>query len=142
MAGEVIGITSIKISEVGVEGTGYAISSNEAMPIIQELISKGYVSRAYLGVSTYTVDNYAIARFALKVDKGVLLTYVEPGSPATKAGLQAGDVVVQFNGKEVLTGSELIRAIHQTQIGSEVEIVYWRAANQSTTKAVLIEKQR
>jgi len=142
MAGEVIGITSIKISTVGVEGTGYAISSNEAMPIIQDLINKGYVSRAYLGVSTYTVDNYAIARFALKVDKGVLLTYVEQGSPAAMAGLQAGDVVVKFNGRDVLTGSELVRSIHQSKIGAEVEITYWRDANQATTKVTLIEKQR
>jgi serine protease Do len=142
MAGEVIGITSIKITEVGVEGTGYAISSNEAMPIIQSLISKGYVSRAYLGVTSYTVDDYVIFRYELKVEKGVLLRYIEPGSPAAKAGLQSGDVIVKFNTRDVSTAPELIRGITQANIGQEVEITYYRGSDQLTTRAVLAEKPR
>lgn len=126
MAGEVIGITNAKISAVGVEGTGFAISSNEAVPIIDQLMSQGYVTRPYLGISSYTVDDYAIAQLGLKVDKGVLLTRVISGGPAAKAGLQTYDVVVKFNGQTVSTASELSNAIYKAKIGQQVEIVFYR----------------
>jgi len=142
MAGEVIGITNAKTVATGVEGVGYAISTNEALPLIQELINKGYVTWPYFGVNTYTVDDYVVNQYGLKVDKGVLLTYVDTNSPATKSGLQAGDVVVTFNGQSVITGTELIRAIHQAKIGQPIEVVYWRGSNQKTTTATLIERPR
>jgi len=142
MAGEVIGITNAKRVESGVEGTGYAISTNEALPLIQELISKGYVTWPYFGVNTYTVDSYVVNRYSLKVDEGVLLTFVEANSPAAKAGLQAGDVIVKFNGQTVITGTELIRAIHKATIGRPIEVVYWCGSNQNTTSAILTERPR
>lgn len=142
MAGEIIGINSVKIAESGVEGTGYAISSAEAMPILQELISKGYVSRPYLGVSSYTVDDYVISRFGLAVDTGVLLTYVEEDSPAGVAGLAIYDVIVEINGESVATGADMIHAIHNAEIGGEIEIRFWRGDEELTTTAVLIEKPR
>jgi serine protease Do len=140
MAGEVIGITNAKTVATGVEGVGYAISTNEALPLIQELINKGYVTWPYFGVNTYTVDSYVISRYSLKVDKGVLLTYVDANSPAAKAGLQAGDVVVKFNGQSVITGAELIRAIHKAKIGQPIEVIYWHGSDQKTTTATLIER--
>ncbi len=82
LAGEVIGITSAKIASVGIESMGYAISIDTALPIIQELVNKGYVTRPWLGVGLYTVDQLAIAQLELKVDKGVLVTQVVAGSPA------------------------------------------------------------
>lgn len=142
MAGEVIGITNAKTVATGVEGVGYAISTNEALPLIQELINKGYVTWPYFGVNTYTVDSYVIDQFSLKVDEGVLLTYVDTNSPAAKAGLQAGDVVVKFNGQSVITGAELIRAIHKAKINQPIEVLYWRGSNQNTTSAILTERPR
>ena len=142
MAGEVIGITNAKISAVGVEGTGFAISSNEAVPIIQQLMSLGYVTRPYLGISSYTVDAYAIAQLGLKVDKGVLLTRITTGSPAAKAGLQTYDVVVKFNGQTVSTSSELSNAIYKAKVGQQVEIVFYRGASEMTVMASLVEKPR
>ncbi len=140
MAGEVIGITSAKIAQVGVEGMGYAISSNVAIPIIEELIKKGYVVRPWLGVVLYTVDQYVILRYGLAVDKGTLITEVASGSPADKAGLEVGDIIVSFAGKEITTAQELIQAIHSSQIGQEVEITYWRGETKNTTYATLIER--
>ncbi len=96
MAGEVIGITSVKIAQVGVEGMGYAISSNTAKPIIQQLVQKGYVVRPWLGVGLYTVDQYAVLRYNLAVDKGALVTQVAAGSPADKAGIKTGDVITEL----------------------------------------------
>ena len=139
MAGEVIGITSVKIAEVGVEGVGYAISTNEATPIIQQLISPGYVIRPWLGASYTSVNQYTILRYNLAVNKGVLILNVASGSPADLAGLKAGDVITRFAGKDIAEMKELTRAIHQGQIGQKIEIVYWRGQNQSTTSTALIE---
>ena len=139
MAGEVIGITSIKIATVGVEGMGYAISINTALPIIEDLIAMGYVIRPWLGVVLYTVDEGVANRFELAVNQGTLLTEVVPNSPADKAGLEPGDVVVGFESKEITNTDDLIQAIRATQIGREVDIIYWRGDTKSTTYATLIE---
>ncbi|MFC2071284.1 S1C family serine protease [Chloroflexota bacterium] len=139
MAGEVIGITSAKLASVEVEGVGYAISSNEAMPIIKQLINTGYVVRPWLGVSLYSVDEFVILRYDLAVDKGAFIVYVASGSPADKAGLQADDVIVSFDDKEINTVEDLLQAIHSAEIGQEVEIIFWRGEAKSTAYASLIE---
>ena len=139
MAGEVIGITSVKIATIGVEGMGYAISTNVAMPIIERLIQTGYVVRPWLGVVLRTVDQWISLRYSLAVDKGVFVTEVAPDSPADKAGINAGDVIVGFQGEEVTTAQELIQAIHSSQIGQEVEITFWQGDTKKTTEATLIE---
>ncbi len=139
MAGEVVGITSVKIAEVGVEGVGYAISTSEAMPIIQQLINAGYVIRPWLGVSYTTVNQYTVLRYNLAVDKGALILNVASGSPADLAGLKAGDVITRFAGKDIAEMKELTRAIYQGQIGQKIEIVYWRGQNPSTASATLVE---
>ena len=112
------------------------------MPIIQQLMSQGYVTRPYLGASFYTVDDYAIAQLDLSVDKGVLLTRVLSGTPAAKAGLQTYDVIVKFNGQAVSTSSELSNMIYKAQVGQQVEIVYYRDAAQMTAVATLTERPR
>jgi serine protease Do len=139
MAGEVVGITSAKIAEVGVEGMGYAISSQEAAPVIEQLINTGYVIRPWLGVSLWPVDQYVIQRYNLAVDKGAFVVYVAAGSPADKAGLKPGDVITGFAVEETDTVDDLIQAIRASQIGQEVEITYWRGENTKTTHATLIE---
>jgi len=140
IAGEVIGITSAKLAAIEVESLGYAISINAAMPIIEELVKTGYVVRPWLGVVLYTVDQYAVFRYGLAVDKGTLITELAPGSPADKAGLEVEDVIVSFDGKEITTAQELIQAIHSCQIGQEVEITYWRGETKNTTYTILIER--
>ncbi len=139
MAGEVIGITSIKIATVGVEGMGYAISINTALPIIEDLITMGYVIRPWLGVVLYTVDEGVATRFGLAVNQGTLVIEVAPNSPAAQAGLEPGDVIVGFEDEEITNTDDLIQAIRATQIGQEVEITYWRDDTKSTTYATLIE---
>ena len=133
LAGEVIGITSAKVAQVGVEGMGYAISIDTASPIIQELVNKGYVTRPWLGVSLYTVDQIAVQQLKLSVDKGVLLTQVASGSPADKAGLKQWDVIVSIGGKEVTAVEELTKILHASTIGQPLEIKYWRGDQQYTS---------
>jgi serine protease Do len=139
MAGEVIGITSVKVSQVGVEGLGYAISMTTAKDVVDQLILKGYVTRTYLGVGLSDV-NAVVAFFNnLSVDTGAFVTRVAAGSPADEAGLKEGDVIVQIDDEAVTSSGELLKAIHSRSIGETVEIVYWRGDTRDTTEAILIE---
>jgi len=139
LAGEVIGITSAKIATIGVEGMGYAISTETAIPIIEVLVTNGYVTRPWLGVVLYTVDQFATQRYDLAVNEGVLITQVVPNSPADKAGLAPGDVITGFGGEKIATAEELIRIIHTSQIGQGVEITYWRGDTENTSETILTE---
>ncbi len=142
LAGEVIGITNAKIADIGVEGMGYAISIDTAAPIIQALVNVGYITRPWLGVGLYTVDEMAIQQLDLKVDKGVLLTQIVDGSPADRAGLQQYDVVVGIGGLDVETVEELTKVLHTSVIGQPLEIKYWRGDQEYTTQAIPIESPR
>ncbi len=139
MKGQVIGITSAKIAGVGVEGMGYAISTNAAMPIIEQLIRNGYVVRPWLGVSLYTVDRYVAMVNRLPVDKGAVITYVASGSPAEKAGLKQLDVIIRFKGKEVNTAQDVIEAIHSSKVGEDIEITFVRGSETKTVYARLTQ---
>lgn len=139
LAGEVIGITSIKIATAGIEGMGYAISTETAIPIIEELIQNGYIVRPWLGVTLYTVDQFAFLRYDLAVEQGVLLTGIAPTSPADLAGLKAGDVIVSLDDEEIATAEELMRSIHDSAVGQTVDVTYWREDIQSTARVTLAE---
>ncbi|MFC1952472.1 S1C family serine protease, partial [Chloroflexota bacterium] len=140
IAGEVIGITSAKLTAVEVEAVGYAISTETAIPIIQQLINTGHAVHPWLGVSLYQVNQYAVERFALVIDKGAFVVEVLADSPADIAGLQPEDVIVGFASEEIDTVDDLIQAIRSSQIGQQVQITYWRGENKSTTYATLIER--
>jgi len=139
LKGEVVGINSVKVAEVGVEGMGYSISIEEAEPIITQLIDKGYVTRPYLGVATYTVDAFVSARYQLGIDKGVLVTQVGSGSPADSAGLKQGDVIISIDGQDITDSSGLIQTINSLEIGQEIKITYWRNGAEHETSAVLTQ---
>ena len=139
MRGEVVGITSVKISMVGVEAMGWAISINSAMPIITELINAGHVTRPYLGVSYSDVNPYLVWQNNLAIQEGIFVAEIIPGYPAEEAGLEAGDVIIGFNGEEIANTGDFIQALTPCQIGQKVEIVYWRGNNKITTYATLTE---
>ena len=140
MSGEVIGITSAKLAAVGIEATGFAISTETAIPVIQQLITTGRAVHPWLGVSLYPIDQLIIQDYKLAVDKGALVVDVSAGSPAGNAGLQAKDVIVGFAGKEITSVDNLIQAIRQAQVGQKVEIIYWRGTTKSTASAILVER--
>lgn len=141
MAGKVIGITSVKIAQVGVEGMGYAISSNTARPIIQQLVQKGYVVRPFLGVQNLlTVDQTVTEFYSLSIDQGALIRGVLAGGPADQAGLQAGDVITGFDGQDIADVNELLRVLYSSEVGQEVEITFWRGSSQDTTQVTLAER--
>lgn len=140
MAGEIIGITSVKIVATDVEGIGYAISSNEAKPIIEELIRYGRVVYPWLGVAVYTVTPLLAASENLPVDTGAFIEEVVDDSPAQAAGLRVGDIIIGFGGKEVYDIADLIEAIRSSRVGEEVEIVFVRGEDTKTTSARLAER--
>ena len=139
LAGEVVGITSAKVASVGVEGMGYAISTETAIPIIEELVTNGYVIRPWLGVSLVTVNEWIATRFDLTINNGVLIAQVVPGSPAEEAGLEPGDIVVSIDGEEVAAVEELTKILHSAEIGQVITIAFWRGEEQMTTEVTLQE---
>ena len=139
MAGEVIGITSVKIVTIEVEGIGYAISIDSAAPIIEKLVQNGYVIRPWLGVVLADIDQWLAARYNLAVNQGTFITEVAPGSPADQAGLTPQDVIVGFGDKEITNTGELIQVIHDSQIGQQVEITFWRGEERMSTLVTLAE---
>ena len=139
LIGEIIGINSAKIAQVGVEGMGYAISIKTAKPIIDELITNGYVVRPYLGASLYTVDQFVALRYRLAVDSGVLVTDVASGSPADEAGLKPGDVITSVDDKQTTDDAVLTQSINSDQVGQKIKISYWRGRTQNTTYATLVQ---
>jgi len=140
MSGEVIGITSVKMAAVGIEGMGYAISINSAKSIIETLIHQGYVTHPWLGVALYTVDSFVAAANKLSVNEGALIIEVVSGSPADAAGLREGDVIIRFQGKEIANTNDLIQAIRDCQIGQRVKITFVRDEDTKTTWVQLQER--
>jgi serine protease Do len=140
MSGEVIGITSVKIVASEVEGMGFAISSDEAKPIILDLIRYGRVNYPWLGVGLYTVDPSLAAALNISVERGALIVELVANSPADTAGLRGDDIIIRFGGQEVSNVADLVRAIRASEIGEEVEIVFVRGGDIKTTSARLIER--
>jgi serine protease Do len=138
LAGQVVGINSIKVAQVGV-GMGYAISSNTAIPIIDDLVKNGYVTRPWIGATLWDVNPTYVKQLKLGVDKGVLIRQLASGGPADKAGLKKYDVITNFNGKDVATVDDLVKEIRASKIGQSVQLTYWRGVSK-TTAAITLEK--
>jgi serine protease Do len=139
MAGEVVGIVNAKVSAAGVEGMGYAISINTASPILQQLITQGYVTQPWIGAVFQTVDPGVAFVYGLSVQQGVLIINITASSPASAAGLQQGDVIVTIDGKNVTNASQLADIISSSQIGQKLQITYQRGNNKSTTDVTTVQ---
>jgi len=137
-AGRVVGINSIKIAQIGVEGMGYSITIDQALPVIRDLIDHGRVVRAWFGVGLLTVSPVVISRYGLSVERGVMVTEVVAGSPADKAGMRAGDVVVVFGARNIASTHDFIRAISSLAVGNQVEVVFWRGDAQHSAIVELV----
>jgi serine protease Do len=137
--GLVVGISSAKLAAAGVEGMGFAIPVNTARPIIQSLIDKGKVVRAYLGVGILDKASAARYGYQLNVDKGVYVAGVQPGGPAAKAGLREGDLILAIAGKETNTVADLRAVVDAQPVGSRADVTVSRNG-QSSARSVLFEE--
>jgi serine protease Do len=131
-AGQVVGVNVAIASNA--ENIGFAISTDTVVPVVESLIAEGKVVRPWLGVSVATVTPTIQQYYRLAVDAGALVTSVSSGSPASKAGLRAGDVIIKVDNSDISSATDLTTAIASYQVGDEVEIVYYRGnAQQSVT---------
>ncbi|MFL0436789.1 S1C family serine protease [Bacillus pumilus] len=132
--GQVIGINSLKISESGVESLGFAIPSNDVKPIVDELLKNGKVERPYLGVQMIdleqvpeTYQENTLGLFDKQIGKGIYVKDVSKGSPAQKAGLKSGDVIIKFKGKNVANSSQLKEILYkETKVGDKTTMTVIR----------------
>ena len=125
--GEVVGInTAIASSVGGYQGVGFAIPVNLAKWVGGQLMTAGKVRRAYLGVGIQPVTQTLAEQFKVKVNQGVLVTEVWPDTPAAKAGVKAGDVILTFAGKTVSTLSELQGLVEAVKPGSTESLAIMR----------------
>ena len=142
MAGEVIGInTAIYTGSRGFEGVGFALPSNTAITVYNQLVTAGKVVRGSIGVTFQEENsNNPVLMKELGAPYGIVIEAVEPGSPADKVGLQAGDVITDVNGQPVHTGADLVNPIAQTPIGQSVDLHYVR--NKQSKAATLTVADR
>jgi serine protease Do len=127
MAGEVIGINTAIVSRTGGSlGIGFAIPINLGRKIYTELTTRGKVTRGWLGVSVQPLTPELSKSFGATQESGVLVADVMSGSPADQAGLQPGDVILEFNGRRIAAPSDLQRAVGLTEPGSGVRLKVWR----------------
>jgi len=118
--GEVIGINTAIVAAG--QGIGFAIPVNMAKQVVGQLITKGSVTRGWLGVSIQPVTDEIAQSFGLKKSRGALVSDIMSGSPAEKAGLKQGDVITSFGGKEIKDPRQLQMLVADTRAGQKVEV--------------------
>ncbi|HLR03457.1 MAG TPA: S1C family serine protease [Virgibacillus sp.] len=145
--GDVIGINSMKIANEAVEGIGFAIPIDSAVPIIEQLESDGEISRPYIGISTAPLDQVPMQYqenidLPDDVDKGMVIANVETGSPGDKAGLDQFDVITKINGEEITSTLDLRKYLYkETEIGDKVKIEFYRDGKKQEAELELAERE-
>lgn len=145
-AGELVGINSLKIAQGGVEGIGFAIPSNDVIPLVDEMIEHGKVERPYLGIqmaSLSDVPGEFVQHLPDHVEGGIILASVEEQSPAAKAGLQAEDIITEINGKAIQNATEFRKSLYtDAQIGDKMTVTIYRGAEKLQKSIPLQAKSR
>lgn len=137
LAGEVVGInTAISTRSGGYDGVGFTVPINLAKWVADQLIEKGTVSRAYLGVTIQAVDSELSKQLKVAVGKGALVTQIMPGSPAASAKLEAGDLILKFDGKEIHGPSDLQGVVERLKTGVAYPMIAVRDGKEMTFKLV------
>lgn len=135
LQGEVIGInTAIFSPSGGSIGIGFAIPTNGAQPVIEQLIKHGQVRRGWLGVRIQAVTDEIADALGLKEANGALVASIIAGGPAEKAGLKDGDVILEFDGKPVGQMRRLPRLVADTEVGRSVPVKVWRGGRELSMK--------
>jgi serine protease Do len=146
MDGNVIGVTTAKYSGsstsgASIEGLGFAIPINTALKVAYDLAEYGYVrGQSYLGIIVSTLDSKTASYYGLPV--GPRVEQINKDSCAEKAGLQVGDIIIEFNGVKTETHPELLSALKKTQAGDTVKLKVFRAGAEVDLTVTLDEKPR
>ena len=137
MEGNVIGINTAILGKQGSIGIGFSIPSNSAKKVIDQLIKYGETKRGWLGVRIQTVSKEIADVEKLDKPRGALVASVAEGSPSDKAGILAGDIILEFNGTLIKEMKELPLIVAQTEVGKTVEVKVWRNNEEITKKIKL-----
>lgn len=146
MQGQVIGINSLKISSNQVEGLGFAIPSNDVIPLVNEIIKNGEIERPYLGVSM--VELAQVPRTYLKdlpneVTDGVVVTNVDPESAAAKAGIEVEDIITEVDGKEIKNPHDLRKVLYtDLKVGETINLQVYKENQAKTVEVTLTSNQQ
>ena len=122
-AGELVGINTAIISQTGgYQGVGFAVPASMTKPVFESLVSNGKVVRGFLGIGIQDLNQDLAKSFGLKEPKGALVTNVAEESPADKAGIKQGDVIVAFQGSSIEDAAALQRAVARMPVGTKASL--------------------
>ena len=140
MDGQVVGInTAIYSPSGGSVGIGFAIPSNLAKPIIEQIKEFGRARRGWLGVNIQTVTDELADSLGLDKARGALVANLTEGGPAAGSDIKVGDVILKFNNRDIEEMRELPRIVAETPVGKTVDVVVWRQGKEKTVRLALGE---
>ena len=137
MNGDVIGINTAILGRSGNVGIGFSIPSNSAKIVIDQLIEFGETKRGWLGVRIQDVTKEIAEVENLDEPRGALVASVAPNSPSEKAGVKAGDIILEFNGERIQEMKELPIIVARTEVGKKVKVKIWRNKKEITKTITL-----
>ena len=137
MNGDVIGINTAILGRSGSIGIGFAIPSNSAKIVIDQLIEFGETKRGWLGVRIQDVTKEIAEVEKLDEPRGALVASVAENSPSDKAGVKAGDIILEFNGEKIKVMKELPMIVARTEVGKKVKVKIWRDKKEITKTITL-----
>ena len=135
--GEVIGINTAILGQSGSIGIGFAIPSNSAEKVIDQLIEFGETKRGWLGVRIQIVTDEIAENLKLDKPRGALVASVAKGSPSEKGGIKDGDVILEFDGKLINEMKELPKIVAETNVGKKVNVKIWRNEKELNKQIIL-----
>lgn len=138
LQGEVIGINTAINAEA--QGIGFAIPINTVQQVLDDLIHKGKVSRPWLGVSVQDMTPELAKYFNIDMKNGAVVGYIASGSPAEKAGIQQGDIIMEMDKKKIANSQELVNDIGATKVGESHEFLIMRDGQIKTVSVIIGEK--
>src|SRR5437016_3662340 len=145
MSGEVIGINAARKSQTRQSaGLGFALPSNTAIKVYNQLVQSGKVTRGGIGIqysANPTQDASLCRALALKANCGVIVQYVVPGGPAAKAGIRAGDVITDIDSSKISSGSALLDVVANSKIGQTIHVKINRDGKEQTIPIVIGDRQ-
>lgn len=139
LQGEVIGINTAINAEA--QGIGFAIPINTVQEVLDDLIHKGKVSRPWLGVSIQDMTPELAKYFEMEMTAGAVIGYVATGSPAEKAGLQQGDIIVEMDKQKVKNSEQLVSSIEKAKVGEKRSLLIIRNGQFKTLTVIIGEKK-
>ena len=141
LAGEVVGINTVIFSRSGgFEGVGFAIPSDLAQSVYGQLAKTGKVTRGWLGVELQELTPELAKSFNLGDKKGVLVSHVDPGTPAAKAGVQSGDILLEYNGRSVNNYKDLSLAVAESKVGASSKLKVLRQGREMVLDVTVGER--